>query len=123
MPCQSRPGPSCAILQLEIMKRIVCPFPAGNNLYAACVALLALGAMATAAAAAPSTRPHMGGTLRVQMSERIPMIDPRQWRSSPAQAAATQRIASLIFDRLIRLDEHVMLQPALAISWQHDAQS
>ena len=57
------------------------------------------------------------------MSERIASIDPRQWPSAPAQAAAAERVDSLVFDRLVRLDEHGTLQPALAISWQHDAQS
>ena len=57
------------------------------------------------------------------MSEHIASIDPRQWPSAPAQAAAAERVDSLVFDRLVRLDEHGTLQPALAISWQHDAQS
>jgi peptide/nickel transport system substrate-binding protein len=104
------------------MKRIICHFPAGNNLCAGFFALLALGAMATAAGAAPSARPQIGGTLRVQMSERIASIDPRQWPSAPALSAAAERVDSLIFDRLIRLDEHGSIQPMLAISWQHDAQ-
>jgi len=102
------------------MKRIGCPIPAGNNLSMALIALLALGAIATAA---PSVRPHLGGTLRVQMSERIPSIDPRQWPQAPAPTAAAERVGSLVFDRLVRLDEHGMLQPALAISWEHDAPS
>src|SRR5258708_39520967 len=105
------------------MKRIGCPFPAGNSPHVACVALLALGAMATASAAAPSARPHVGGTLRVQMSERISTIDPRQWPSAAIQSATAERVDSLVFDRLVRLDEHGAPQPALAISWQHDAQS
>ena len=57
------------------------------------------------------------------MSERIATIDPRQWPSAPGKAAAAERVDSLVFDRLVRLDEHGTLQPALAISWQHDAQS
>jgi peptide/nickel transport system substrate-binding protein len=105
------------------MKRIVCPFPAGNNPCMAFAALLALGAAAIAPNAAASTRPQRGGTLRVQMREQIATIDPRQWPSPPAQAAAAERVDSLVFDRLARLDEHGTLQPALAISWQHDAQS
>jgi peptide/nickel transport system substrate-binding protein len=105
------------------MKRIVCRFHACSNLGVALVALFALGAMATAAHAAPSTRPRIGGTLRVQMSERVDTIDPRQWPSAPEQAAAAERVGSLVFDRLVQLDDHGTLQPALAISWQHDAQS
>jgi peptide/nickel transport system substrate-binding protein len=105
------------------MKRTICPFPARNNLRPAWVALIALGAMATAAGAAPSARPQIGGTLRVEMSERIASIDPRQWPLTPALSSAAERVDSLVFDRLIRLGEHGTLQPALAISWQHDEQS
>jgi peptide/nickel transport system substrate-binding protein len=72
---------------------------------------------------AASTVPHFGGTLRVEMSERIATIDPRQWPSAPGKAAAAERVDSLVFDRLARLDGQGTLQPALAISWQHDAQS
>jgi ABC-type transport system substrate-binding protein len=102
------------------MKRIGCLIHAGNNLSVALVALLALGAIAIAADAAPSTRPQMGGTLRVQMGERVPSIDPRQWPSVPDLSAAAERVDSLVFDRLARLDKHGMLQPALATSWEHD---
>jgi peptide/nickel transport system substrate-binding protein len=73
--------------------------------------------------AAASTVPHFGGTLRVEMSERIATIDPRQWPPVPAQAAAVERLDTLVFDRLVRLDEHGMPQSALAISWTHDPQS
>ena len=105
------------------MKRIVCFFPARNNLCVAFVALLSLGAAATAPNEAASTRPQRGGTLRVQISERISTIDPRQWPAAPEQAAAAERLDSLVFDRLVKLDEHGMLRPALAITWQHAAQS
>jgi ABC-type transport system substrate-binding protein len=104
------------------MKRIVCPLSAGNNPCATLVALLALGAAVTVPNACASTRPQVGGTLRVQMSERVSAIDPRQWPSAPAQAAAAERVDALVFDRLVTLDERGTLQPALAISWQHDAQ-
>jgi len=87
------------------------------------VALLAAGTVAATPLAAASTRPQFSGTLRVQMSERVTTVDPRQWPSAPAQAAAAERVDSLVFDRLTRLDEHGTVQPALAISWQHDAPS
>ncbi len=57
------------------------------------------------------------------MRERIATIDPRRWPVDSEQAAATDRLASLVFDRLVRFDDHGMTQPALAISWQHDAQA
>ena len=88
-----------------------------------CVVVCLLAAFLMATKATASTVPHFGGELRVEMSERIYSVDPRQWPSTPAQAAAAERVDSLVFDRLIRLDDHGTLQPALAISWQHDAQS
>jgi peptide/nickel transport system substrate-binding protein len=103
------------------MKRIVCPLRAGNSLCVALAALVVLGPV-SAAKAEPSTRPQRGGTLRVQMREAIGNLDPRQWPATPARAVATERVDSLIYDRLLRLDEHGSLRPALAVSWQHDAQ-
>jgi peptide/nickel transport system substrate-binding protein len=111
------------------MKHIVFRLNAGDSALAIAgpfcdrvvVCLLAAILMVTRADA--STVPHFGGELRVEISERIYSIDPRQWPSAPAQAAAAERVDSLVFDRLIRLDEHGTLQPALAISWQHDEQS
>src|SRR5690348_895369 len=105
------------------MKRIACPFHAGNSLLVAIAVLLAVGAEAGVPLARGSTRPHIGGTLRVDISERIAAIDPRQWPTESVQAAAFERVSSLVYDRLVRLDERGTLQPALAISWQHDAQS
>jgi peptide/nickel transport system substrate-binding protein len=105
------------------MKRIGCHFRAGSNRIGAVAVLLALGAAASSLEAGPSTRPQRGGTLHVQMSERIGTLDPRQWPADPSQAAAADRVDSLVFDRLVRVDEHGTLQPALAVSWQHDGQS
>ncbi len=104
------------------MKRIGWTFPAGSSSRAALAPLLALLVFAPGAGAAPSTRPQTGGTLRVQIGERIGAIDPRQIPSAGSQAAAAERVDSLVFDRLVRLDERGNVQPALAISWQHDAQ-
>jgi peptide/nickel transport system substrate-binding protein len=79
-----------------------------------------LAIMSSAPRTTASRRPQMGGVLRVQMSEHIATIDPRQWPSAPAQAVAAERVDSLVFDRLTRLDEHGTVQPTLAVSWQHD---
>jgi ABC-type transport system substrate-binding protein len=72
---------------------------------------------------AASTRPHYGGTLRAQTQERITTIDPRQWPSDSGQSAATEKLASLLFDRLVRFDDRGSLRSALAISWEHDEHS
>jgi ABC-type transport system substrate-binding protein len=105
------------------MKRTAWPFPARNSLNAALAAFMALGLIATVPILWASTRPQIGGTLRVQISEHINALDPRQWPTDSVQAAAAERVDSLVFDRLIKLDDRGTLQPALAISWQHDAQS
>ena len=102
------------------MRRTACLFHARNKWLCA-IALL--GVILVPANARPSVRPRYGGTLRVQMRERIATIDPRRWPSVPSQAAAAERLDSLIFDRVVRFDDHGMPQPALAISWQHDAQA
>jgi ABC-type transport system substrate-binding protein len=73
--------------------------------------------------AAGSTSPQFGGVLRVQISEHVASVDPRQWPSDSLRAAATERLESLIFDRLVRFDDHGTPQPGLAVSWTHDAQS
>jgi peptide/nickel transport system substrate-binding protein len=102
------------------MRRIVLPFRARNKI---CYVIAVVIAALVGATAVASTHPIYWGTLRVQMRERVLSIDPRQWPSAPAQAAATERVESLIFDRLVKFDDHGMPQPAIAVSWQHDAQS
>jgi peptide/nickel transport system substrate-binding protein len=102
---------------------MTCPFPAGNKPHLALAVILLLGVMVGATGSTASTRPRYGGSLRVQINERIATIDPRQWSTVSYQSAAIERLASLVFDRLVKLDDHANPQPALAISWQHDAQS
>jgi peptide/nickel transport system substrate-binding protein len=105
------------------MKRIASHFRARNNLLTAAAAVAALCALAIAPLVRASRRPQVGGTLRVQISERLLTLDPRLWPADSANAAAAERVESLLYDRLVRLDEHGNPQPALATSWQHDAQS
>jgi peptide/nickel transport system substrate-binding protein len=103
------------------MKPIAWPFPAGNSARVTLVALAALLAFAPHSMARPSTRPQVGGTLRVRIGERVDNIDPRQWPAGARESAAAERLGSLVFDHLARLDEHGTPQPALALSWQQDA--
>jgi ABC-type transport system substrate-binding protein len=105
------------------MRPITFPFRAGSKVSLLFAAILLLGTSAVILDAAPSTRPAYGGILRVEMNEHITSIDPRQWPTDSQHAAALERVASLVFDRLVRLDDHGLPQSALAISWQHDAQS
>jgi peptide/nickel transport system substrate-binding protein len=68
-----------------------------------------------------SQRPRYGGTLRVEMRERVSSMDPRGFDPAAPGAPAMERLLGLVFDRLVRIDERGQAQPALATSWQHDA--
>jgi peptide/nickel transport system substrate-binding protein len=105
------------------MRHITCPSHASDSPLCKVASIALLAILICAASAKASRRPQYGGILRVQISERIDSIDPRQWPSAPADVAAAERVDSLVFDRLVRIDDHGVIQPALAISWQHDAQS
>ena len=105
------------------MKRIAYRSLVSNRVSRALMVLFVLEVAIRVSIVTASQRPQYGGTLRVEMSERVVTIDPRQWPSEPNQAAAAERVDSLVFDRLVRLDDRGTPQPALAISWQHDALS
>ncbi|MBI1786505.1 MAG: hypothetical protein HYR60_03000 [Acidobacteria bacterium] len=62
-----------------------------------------------AVAASAATRPHYGGTLRVQIRTRV------------TEPGADDQLAWLLCDRLVRLDARGEPQPALAVSWQQEA--
>ena len=68
-----------------------------------------LSALALCGAA---TRPHYGGTLRVEIRAAPSAIDPAVADAAP--------LASLVFETLVRLDAADAPQPCLAVSWQHD---
>jgi peptide/nickel transport system substrate-binding protein len=87
-------------------------------------ALLVFAALAAAIPAtftvSASTRPRVGGTLRVELRERVPTLDPRV-RPDEAQIARTQEMLdALVFDRLLRLDDRGSPEPALAVAWQSE---
>ena len=88
------------------MKRSAYPlFAAASLLLAVCPALAA-------------TRPHYGGTLRVELSASPPSLDPAQ-RAAFANSTQDQ-LAALMFDRLVEVDGRGKPRAALAASWQHD---
>ncbi|MGH9681310.1 MAG: ABC transporter substrate-binding protein, partial [Candidatus Acidiferrales bacterium] len=98
-------------------------FPANNKVLGALAwALLASGLFAPARALA-SRAPKRGGVLQVEIRERIASFDPRQWPQDSTPAAANERVDSLLFDRLVRFDDRGAIEPALAVSWKHDASS
>ena len=73
------------------------------------LAVLSAGAALCGAA----TRPHYGGTLRVEMRAALPELDPANADAAP--------LTSLVFEPLVRLDANGAPQPCLALSWHHDA--
>jgi ABC-type transport system substrate-binding protein len=104
------------------MKRTAWQFRAVNSVCRALLAMLFAG-VALQHSAEASRRPNYGGTLRVQITERVPAIDPRLWPNDSRHAIDAERVESLIFDRLVRLDDRGVPRAALAISWQHDTAS
>ena len=70
-------------------------------------------AVLSAATACAATRPHYGGTLRVEMRAAPATLD--------LAAADAAPLISLAFETLVRLDAEGAPQPCLALSWQHDA--
>lgn len=65
-------------------------------------------------------RPRFGGALRLEMRALVRSLDPMETPSDPVEAAASERILSLVFDRLVSLDEYGRLKPSLAASWESD---
>ncbi len=84
-----------------------------------------LFALALAASLVATTRPKYGGTLRIEMRARVEAHDPRELKVEPvvgaAATAAAEKLVSLAYERLVRLDNNGQPQPQLALSWQADA--
>src|SRR5580698_18195 len=98
------------------MKRIFLKLGVLSSVAAAC---LLSGVIFSPARA--SERPRYGGVLRVEMRARVNSMDPRGWNPDSADAAATERLLGLVFERLMRMNDAGQPQPALATTWQHDA--
>lgn len=48
-------------------------------------------------------------------------LDPRQWRAGSEEGATGEKLAALLFERLVALDNYGRFQPQLAVEWSHDA--
>ena len=75
--------------------------------------LLAASSILCSVAAFATTRPHYGGTLRIEVREAPQTLEP----SDLVQAGAAN-VCRLIFDALVVLDDRGQSQPSLATSWQ-----
>jgi peptide/nickel transport system substrate-binding protein len=67
-----------------------------------------------------AARPQYGGVLRVELRASSVTLNPRRWKPGSAEYATNQRLAELIFDRLVSLDNYGRFQPQLATEWSHD---
>jgi peptide/nickel transport system substrate-binding protein len=92
------------------------PFAAISFLLLATHLLLALPLAA-------ATHPRYGGTLRVEVHAAEISFDPREWQVGSLDAAADERMAEQVFERLVALDNYGRFQPVLATEWSHDASS
>jgi len=88
----------------------------GLRLFAQSSALLAAAFCAQAA-----TSPRYGGTLRIELRQSSINFDPREWQPGAADSAINEKLAALVFDRLVVLDNYGRVQPQLATEWSHDA--
>jgi peptide/nickel transport system substrate-binding protein len=79
--------------------------------------------LASAAAASAAEKPRYGGTLRVELSAANVSLNPRTWRVGLLDSAANEKLAALVFERLVALDNYGRFQPVLAAEWTHDASS
>lgn len=82
--------------------------------------MIAAAALAAAGIGRASTRARYGGTLRIEMRRRILSLDPRRWPAQSIFAASAEKLAALVFERLVTLDDFGRPQPHLATAWQHD---
>jgi peptide/nickel transport system substrate-binding protein len=87
--------------------------------------LLVLGSVlfVRAATAWAAEHPRYGGTLRVELPTASVSLDPREWRAGSLESATSEKLAALVFERLVALDNYGRFQPVLAAEWSHDGSS
>ena len=71
-------------------------------------------------AAAQAEPPRYGGTLHVKLRASSISLDPREWTLGSLSSGASEKLAGLVYDRLVALDDHAKIQPVLATEWAHD---
>jgi peptide/nickel transport system substrate-binding protein len=87
------------------------------------LAAISAAVVALACYGAQAATPRYGGTLHVKLRASSVSLDPREWVPGSLSSAASEKLASLVYDRLVTLDDHAKFQPALATEWSHDAAS
>jgi ABC-type transport system substrate-binding protein len=75
---------------------------------------------AFATATALAARPRYGGTLRIETEAAMRSYDPAIESADAAERTLRARVIPLAFETLVTVDADRGLQPALAVSWDHD---
>jgi peptide/nickel transport system substrate-binding protein len=91
------------------------------RLFAAISCLSVATQLFLASPAPAATHPKYGGTLRIEVHAASVSLDPREWQVGSLDAAANEKMAELVFERLVALDNYGRFQPVLATEWSHDA--
>jgi ABC-type transport system substrate-binding protein len=78
--------------------------------------LLVASSLLWAAVSGAATRPHYGGTLRIETRAAPTSLDPAD--SNQSGWFGSRNVFELLFDTLVSLDEQGKPEPALAMSWQ-----
>src|SRR5215468_6897102 len=110
-----RTPPSFSISLREIMRFIALRWLAASE------RLVALLSIFLAASSFASTKPRYGGVLRVELLASSATIDPRTWKAGSRDFGTNERLAALVFDRLVALDNYGRFVPQLATEWSHDS--
>src|SRR6266403_4447376 len=103
------------ICQLETMKSIELRQSVTISIFLASLCLL------TTPAARGELSPRRGGALRVELHSQTVSLDTREWKIGTTASATNEKLAALVFDRLLALDNYGRFQPQLAMEWSHDA--
>ena len=85
------------------------------------LAAISSAVVALACVCAQAAAPRYGGTLYVKLRASSVSLDPREWTPGSLSSATGEKLASLVYDRLVTLDDYARFQPALATEWSHDA--
>ena len=93
-----------------------------KRIYSRLVVLSSVFVAGTVATSGASS-PRYGGTLRIEVHAASVSLDPREWQAGSLEAAADEKLAALVFERLVALDNYGRLQPVLASEWSHDPSS
>ena len=87
----------------------------------AIISLLAVASQLLLALPVPAaTHPRYGGTLHVEVHAASVSLDPREWKVGSLDSATNEKLAELVFERLVALDNYGRFQPVLGTEWSHD---